>query len=155
MSFNMTAEEAMMALTKAVALKGADFRYTSPLWKDGEYPGSAGDGCLYVHSSPEGPIPGCIAGWALHSHGVSLARLQEWEDTSALSVVQDLSRDGSDSDRNNRAGRVLRAAQSIQDVNGTWGAAWQAAKDRYELGGAVYPYATVGEAIAALPAGPA
>lgn len=154
MSFSMTADEAMVALTKAVALKGADFRYTSPMWKNGAYSGSAGEGCLYVHTvTPEGdpiePEAGCIAAVALHSHGVPLSTLALHEDTSAESVVRELSRDNPG--ENETAASILTVAQSVQDGFGTWGDAWRAAKSRYELSGAVYPYPTLREAIAALP----
>lgn len=141
------ADRAMELLTMAVEERGADYVYRNP--ETGQT-GMEGGQCLYVHTSPEGPAPGCIGGLALTLAGVPLATLALHENRSVKEVCERLIWDclavGSD------AVRILQAAQSIQDRGHSWGTAWEEARGTYQRQ-TERPYVLVdlSAALAALP----
>lgn len=146
-TIHIDAGRAMELLTMAVEERGADYVYRNP--QTGQT-GREGGQCLYVHTSPEGPAPGCIGGLALTLAGVPLAALALHENRSVREVCERLSWDGlavgSD------AARILQAAQSIQDRGHAWGTAWEEARGTYQRQ-TVRPYvhADLSAALAALP----
>src|SRR5690606_11144116 len=87
--------------------------------------------CAYVHEDEEGNlVPGCIVGHALHRAGVDLWKFAPIEGrqisgdvdgTPAIDVLGVEAAPG--------AVDVLQAAQSVQDVDGTWGEALEAARE--------------------------
>jgi hypothetical protein len=101
-------------LAEAVALKGADYVYTTPDGKQGsvDYQPT----CLYVHGSR----PGCIVGHVLNKAGVSLARLREEERNDASNVLRNLREDLAYEDG---VSQLLQDAQGAQDEGVPWGEA--------------------------------
>ncbi|MDT0472772.1 hypothetical protein RM863_11600 [Streptomyces sp. DSM 41014] len=101
---------------KSVALESPSYVYTSPEWME---PGT--DRCYYVHHArgDEGMLAcGCMVGVALHSLGVPLAALKEWEACSASAVLMEFFPNASDEVR-----AAYTTAQIRQDRGLPWGVA--------------------------------
>lgn len=114
----LTVAKVKELLAEAVALKGADYVYTTP---DG-LQGTPEDQpvCLYVH----GDQPGCIVGHALYSAGISLARLREEERNDAEGVLRNLRHDLMYEEG---VPSLLQDVQQAQDQGTPWGQAVRSA----------------------------
>ena len=122
-------------LERAVSERGADFNYGE--WVGIELsPDSAGEGCQYVHyvdsdgeveeepTTRSKAVPGCIAGFALHLHGVKLSDLRELEGNQAHDAARNVTYLSDD------ARQVLQSAQAAQDQGKSWGEALESARVR-------------------------
>jgi hypothetical protein len=104
-TLELTYDEAVELLDRAVAEKGADFVYDRG--PDGH------DECLYLH----GNEPGCIVGHVLVYKGVDLELIRELEGIGVWSLDEYLPQLKTDG----RTRRLLGAAQGKQDSGQTWG----------------------------------
>lgn len=110
----LTLDRTKELLAEAVALKGADYVYTTP---DGEQGNpDTSPICSYVH----GEEPGCIVGHVLHSAGIPLAELRGEERNDASGALRGLRgtlhyEDG--------VAELLMAVQQDQDSGVPWGEA--------------------------------
>lgn len=127
--------DAIRHLRDVVAEFGPDHRYELP---------HGFDVCSYVHedSNGENKTPGCIAGQVFHRHGVPLNVLEKYEGMDAGQIGgydqlnrNELRRRGLEPLATEAAGKVLLAAQNVQDTYsisyGTWGAALAWAEAKY------------------------
>jgi hypothetical protein len=128
----LTQENVLDALEKAVEEKGEDFIYVnneghSSRNKFGE---AAAIMCHYVHYDDGTPIAGCIAGNVLNRLGVSLDILSEKETQPIRIVLSELMDEevvtlAFDS----KVSLLLSTAQCAQDGGQTWGDALKEAKN--------------------------
>lgn len=107
----LTLDQALELLDRAVELKGADYVYPRPAL---DSPG-AGNGCFYLHADG----PGCIVGHVLHWAGLTNEELSSIEGAKAGGVGRRVPRLHMDE----RVGDLLAHVQSEQDTGETWGAA--------------------------------
>jgi hypothetical protein len=86
--------------------------------------------CWYVHADAAGNlIPGCLAGHVLARMGVSLAMLQEYERMNINNMSLD-PRSPVATLLRKPAQVILQTAQGHQDDDGTWGFAYELAKEK-------------------------
>jgi hypothetical protein len=117
-TIELTLDRTKELLAEAVALKGADYVYTTP---DGEQGNPDTQPiCWYVH----GEEPGCIVGHALHAAGVPLGRLREEERNDAGGVLRSLHGDSRlRFTHEDGVAELLAAVQQDQDSGVPWGEA--------------------------------
>jgi hypothetical protein len=126
----LTEENVLDALEKAVEEKGEDFIYVnneghSSRNKFGE---TAAIMCHYVHYDDGTPIAGCIAGNVLNRLGVSLDALSDYETQPIKTVLINLT-DAEEVTFDSKVSLLLSNAQCAQDGGQTWGDALKAAKN--------------------------
>jgi len=126
--------DALLASAQAlVETVGPDYVYVTP---DGE---PADDGynqqCLYVHNNGEASVPGCLVGTLLHSAGVPLGVMKDFEGEDAHQLITGLKEYGILADIPGKADEFLQFAQARQDVGTTWANAVSQAADWVEKGG--------------------
>lgn len=121
MAEKLTREDAIAALERAVALKGADHKYRAMAWEGGA--------CHYAARSKH--IPRCIVGFVLKDVAPDVfKRVSEREkdyDSSFAVRTAVLPYDLFDTE----AIDVLERAQNSQDNDNTWGEALESAKRLY------------------------
>lgn len=124
MAIEITNDDVIKALRKAVELKGKDYVYVN---KHGEK--ATGDGivqCHYVH----GDECGCIVGTVLHSLGVSLYEMSKHEGENAEELIRLLEEKGVLTVAD-ESSKILGTAQLFQDVGETWRVALEKAEAIY------------------------
>jgi hypothetical protein len=124
MIVELTVKSVTDALLTAVGERGNEYVYTNG---HGMQAGTRDDRgarlavtCSYVHNAgTPGECPGCIVGYVLAKHGVSLSVLSQEEGGASTELLKNLRNSGV-LDCDSTVSRMLDYAQQAQDIGKTW-----------------------------------
>lgn len=117
MAIELTTDNVIGALMRAVASKPQGYVYTNPqgIEADPTYPTA----CHYVHGSGDKAVCGCIVGTALHDLGVPLDALSSQEGQPAYAVLMALESEGILT-FDGQVSALMDTVQACQDTGETW-----------------------------------